>query len=131
MTSQLSIFLLALAMVESHIDDDAIGKHGEVGRYQISQIYIDDVNRIIKEKGDNTTFTLQDMKNPYLAQRAILEYINYYGTKYKNDTGSNDVTWEVVARIHNGGPYGYKKDCTIGYWQKVKKAMDKIMEANQ
>ena len=28
-------------------------------------------------------------------------------------------TNEDLARIHNGGPDGYKKPATVGYWQKV------------
>lgn len=34
---------------------------------------------------------------------------------------ANDL--ETIARIHNGGPRGYKKAATLGYWQKVRKAM--------
>ena len=29
-------------------------------------------------------------------------------------------TAQDVARIHNGGPNGYKKRATLGYWKKVK-----------
>ena len=29
------------------------------------------------------------------------------------------VTLEDIARIHNGGPNGYKKQSTIPYWKKV------------
>jgi hypothetical protein len=32
-------------------------------------------------------------------------------------------TDEVFARMHNGGPTGYKKSATIEYWQKVKKEL--------
>lgn len=133
----LTVFLLALAMVESNCNDNAIGKHGEVGRYQIRQIYLDDVNRIRgeyrKEKGNSCysrVLNLQDMKNSCLAEMAVLEYINYYCAKYKKDTGK-PITFEVMARIHNGGPYGYKKDCTKAYWLKVKDAMERITEEGQ
>jgi hypothetical protein len=30
---------------------------------------------------------------------------------------------EVLARIHNGGPKGYKKTATVKYWNKVKKEL--------
>ena len=30
-------------------------------------------------------------------------------------------TDQDLARIHNGGPNGYKNPATLGYWQKVKK----------
>ena len=30
-------------------------------------------------------------------------------------------TDEDIARIHNGGPNGYKNPATLPYWEKVKK----------
>ena len=30
---------------------------------------------------------------------------------------------EAIARIHNGGPMGWRKESTKPYWEKVKKAM--------
>ena len=33
-------------------------------------------------------------------------------------------TNEDLARIHNGGPNGYKKTATDGYWKKVKNKID-------
>ena len=35
-------------------------------------------------------------------------------------------TYEDVARIHNGGPNGYKKTATYKYWQKVKKKLAQL-----
>lgn len=31
---------------------------------------------------------------------------------------------EVLARVHNGGPGGATKDGTLGYWNKVKRALE-------
>lgn len=31
--------------------------------------------------------------------------------------------WETLARIHNGGPRGHRKPCTVRYWKKVDAAM--------
>lgn len=31
--------------------------------------------------------------------------------------------WEVLARMHNGGPRGHEKDATIIYWERVKFAL--------
>ena len=31
-----------------------------------------------------------------------------------------------IARIHNGGPNGYRKDSTLGYWKKVKIQLRKL-----
>jgi len=32
-----------------------------------------------------------------------------------------EATPEDLARIHNGGPNGYKSKLTIKYWERVKK----------
>lgn len=31
--------------------------------------------------------------------------------------------WEVLARVHNGGPHGHLKKATLPYWEKVKEAL--------
>ena len=36
------------------------------------------------------------------------------------------VTIEDIARIHNGGPNGYKKQATDVYWLKVKAQLKKM-----
>lgn len=33
-------------------------------------------------------------------------------------------TYEDIARIHNGGPNGYKKRATLKYWEKVRKELE-------
>ena len=35
-----------------------------------------------------------------------------------------DNNYEVLARIHNGGPSGHRKKATIKYWNKVRKEMN-------
>ena len=37
----------------------------------------------------------------------------------------HEPTDEDIARIHNGGPNGYKNPATVKYWEKVEKAMAK------
>jgi len=32
--------------------------------------------------------------------------------------------WERIARVHNGGPNGWKKKATIPYWEKISKALN-------
>ena len=107
-----------LAEVESNCNDNAIGKHGEVGRYQISQCYLDDVNRV-----QRWHYTLDEMRDAEKARKVVIAYLAYYGEIYRKEN-KKEPTIEVLARIHNGGPYGYRKDCTIGYWQKIKRAME-------
>ena len=36
------------------------------------------------------------------------------------------VNMQDIARIHNGGPNGYRKDSTLGYWKKVKIQLRKL-----
>ena len=44
--------------------------------------------------------------------------MNHYATQARLGHAPTD---EDLARIHNGGPNGYKKSATLGYWEKVKK----------
>ena len=34
-------------------------------------------------------------------------------------------TFEEMARKHNGGPQGHKKECTKKYWEKVKTELER------
>lgn len=53
----------------------------------------------------------------------MFDYWRYYGYRYKVIT-RKPVTYEVLARMHNGGPDGWKKASTLAYWYKVKKVME-------
>ena len=33
---------------------------------------------------------------------------------------NRQTTYEDIARIHNGGPNGYRNSTTLSYWEKVK-----------
>lgn len=89
--------------------------------YQIRTIYVEDVNRIL---GHN----IYNVRSPYLYQnRHLVEtmmhtYWMHWGSHYQQKTGK-PVTYEVLARIHNGGPLGWKKPETIVYWNRVAAAM--------
>ena len=50
-------------------------------------------------------------------------YMKRYAKDAWTDLKSFDA--EKVARIHNGGPRGYKKKATEKYWTKVKKVIEK------
>ena len=49
-------------------------------------------------------------------------YLRHYGEVYKKETGK-DPTVEVLARIHNGGPRGWKKEATRSYWARVERRL--------
>ena len=98
--------------------DTCIGDNGNaVGRFQIWKIYVDDVNRFSEVK-----FTYDCRKNADKSRQIVKAYLIHYGKRYERLTGkkAND---EVLARIHNGGPNGYKKESTIKYWNRVQRKM--------
>lgn len=108
--------LQAISVVESNKNDYAIGDGGKaLGRYQIHVTYVNDVNRIYK-----TSFTAKDRTDPVKSKRIVELYLNHYSKRYEKITGRK-ATNEVKARIHNGGPNGWKKVATLKYWAKVKK----------
>lgn len=108
----------ALIQVESEGNGLAIGDKGKAfGCLQLWNTYIQDVNRIYK-----TSFRHKDAFNRRTAIEITKKYLRFYAKEYTKETGKlpND---EVFARIHNGGPIGYKKSATLEYWQKVKKEL--------
>jgi hypothetical protein len=113
-------FFYALGMVESGNRDKVIGDNGKAfGRYQIWDIYVQDVNRISK-----LNYRHVEMFDEEVARFVTKVYLTHYGKRYQLITG-NDITVEVLARIHNGGPNGFKNPNTIKYWEKFKKIYEK------
>ena len=84
---------------------------------QIARIYVRDVNRIY-----GTKFSHRDVTDIDSAVEMTRLYLAYYGRIYELRTGL-DCTDEIFARMHNGGPKGYKKWRTKQYWKKVKKVL--------
>lgn len=102
--------LRAVAQVES--DDGATSANV----YQLTQVWVDDISRIVGEE-----FTLEQLiKERYLAEDLIIRYWKYYGAQYEAREGVAP-DYQVLARIHNGGPRGYAKAATRPYWEKVKR----------
>lgn len=101
----------AIAVVESNCEFDAVGDNGEaIGIYQIHKIYVDDVNRILK--GTRIPkYSYADRWNPFYSRLMVKTYLLHYG---------EGKGIEAMARIHNGGPDGWKKESTKPYWEKVK-----------
>lgn len=105
----LTILFKAIAIVES--DRGATSDN----MYQIRDIYIDDVNRIC-----NMKVSYDAKYNTDKSEQMMILYWQYYGERYQRLTGK-PVTYEVLARIHNGGPDGWKKYATKKYWRSVKR----------
>ena len=113
-----SDIISALIQVESKGNDLAIGDSGKaVGCLQIWNVVIQDVNRVY-----HTTYKATDRTDRKKSIEICRKYLAYWGKHYEKVTGKT-CTLEVLARIWNGGPSGYKKDSTIKYWNKVKKEL--------
>lgn len=102
---------------------DKTFRHKAVGYLQIRLPYLTDVNKIIgtkeiRKKWRKNKLTLADMKNQTKAEWVFLWYLSHYGKMYTKETGKVP-TLEVYARIHNGGPEGWKKWTTRKYGKDV------------
>lgn len=105
----------ALIKVESGGNDTAVGDDGKAfGPLQLWQIYVDDVNRIYK-----TNYKHSDAFDRERAVDIVKKYLSFWGKKYKMKTGK-EPTYEVLAKIHNGGPNGPLNPATETYWTKVR-----------
>ena len=106
--------LAAICTVESNCNDDAVGDGGDsIGAYQIQYAYWKDATDFDKSIGGS----YQDCKNSEYSRKIVLAYWSRYATITRV---GEEVTDEDRARIHNGGPNGYKKNSTEKYWTKVK-----------
>ena len=115
------LLLAAIMMVESSGDPNAIGDGGaSVGAYQIQEAVLLDVNRVY-----GTSYTATHRLDPDIAKQICIMYLNYWGGRYEHNTGQK-ATDEVLARIWNGGPYGYRKAATKRYWAKVQRHMERM-----
>lgn len=119
--------LTAIEQVES--DRGATSKN----LYQIRRVYVDDVNRIQEwneRKGDMIVgtlprFTYEDVTSRDKSREMIRIYWAFYGDIYTRTTGK-PLSYEVLARMHNGGgENGWRRACTVPYWGKVKRELEK------
>jgi hypothetical protein len=84
-----------------------------IGSFQIHKIYVDDVNRIT-----GLNYSYEDRWHREKSRTMTMLYITHYGNLTTDDDGGTHR--ERQARIHNGGPNGWKKESTLPYWAKVK-----------
>lgn len=96
----------AIARLESESNPDAVGDSGRaIGMYQIHRRYWRDGMRILNVKWDyNLAFDAQK------SRQVVKAYLLYYGR------GKSLLD---MARIHNGGPKGYKKKATLAYALRI------------
>jgi hypothetical protein len=104
--------LAAMCEVESNGDCSKVGKVGELGCYQIRECYWIDA----LEHDPSIGGVYEDVLDEEYSQKIILAYWDRYATKKRLGRIPTD---EDRARIHNGGPNGYKKNATVKYWNKI------------
>ncbi len=120
MEALLTILIPVLIQVESHGNDKAVGDDGKaLGALQIHAAYWQDGTESLK-----VDWPYSDAHNREKAIRVARAYLTRYGRHYERTTG-NQISLEVLARIHNGGPTGWNRKYkqryanTTKYWEKV------------
>ncbi len=115
-------------------DDDNFYEAQGIGAYQIHKDYVDDCNKIAggdSSWASNNTYTYGDRWNRDKSREMTWLYLDYYSKKVINSDPQllnycPQIKWfELMARIHNGGPNGWKKESTKEYWLKVKARMER------
>lgn len=110
--TKLRPLLDAIATVESGNDNEAVGDKGKaLGSFQLWRVYWKDATDHCADLGG----TYDDVKGRTYAERCVVAYWLRYA---KQAVAEGD--HEKLARIHNGGPKGHRKDATVKYWAKVK-----------
>lgn len=122
-TADKTELLEALIQVESGGNDRAFGdrhkKEKAYGPLQVRQPCVDDVNRRYGTKIEAKNLLGDRATSMWVCQK----YVEMYATPKQL---GKEPTLEDMARIWNGGPGGWKRSDTLGYWSKVKRQMQKI-----
>lgn len=117
-TPEQEALLDALIQVESSGNDDAVGDGGKaIGCLQIWKVYWIDAT---ERSGIGGSY--KDCFDRDYAKSIVDAYMTRYAKEAWTDPTKFDA--EKCARIHNGGPKGYKKKATEKYWRKVSKLLE-------
>lgn len=109
--------IIALITVESNGNDFEIGDGGKaLGCLQMHAAYVQDAAEHAGKDWVHEDALIRDV-----AVQIFMAYMDRYATAERL---GREPTAEDIARIHNGGPNGYKKKSTVKYWVKVKKQLD-------
>lgn len=110
--------IIALITIESGGNDFAIGDDGKAyGCLQMHAAYVQDAAEHAGKE-----WIHEDAFQRDVAIQIFMAYMDRYATAERL---GHEPTIEDIARIHNGGPDGYKKSSTDKYWEKVKKLWEK------
>lgn len=106
----------AIAEVESNNEAKAVGDGGRaVGTYQIHRLYWADGTRFL-----GVDWKYREARNPQKARAVVRAYLRHYG---------RNKSLLEMARIHNGGPRGYRKVATLEYARKIEAALESTAQA--
>lgn len=95
--------------------------------YQLSAQYVADVNRIAALTNQNVAFADSDVRDRAKAEQMMCIYLSFYGARYLRQTGKTP-TLETLARIHNGGPNGWKAYSTKRFMRRILAVLDAAEE---
>lgn len=99
---------------------NAVGDGGtSFGPYQISRAYYNDAveyNPHLQDGGRGFQNVMGWGSYAY-SEMVIQAYMDRYATERRLGHPATD---EDIARIHNGGPNGYRKPSTVKYWRKIR-----------
>ncbi len=106
-----------------HLVGDKHLRHKAYGDFQIRLTCLADVNKFVGKKQMRRVWkkdklTMHDMLDQKKAEWVFVTYLSHWGKVYTQETGKIP-TVEVYARIHNGGPNGWKKWNTRRYGMLV------------
>ena len=105
------LLLSALIAVESGGNDQAKGRHGELGPLQIKSIMVRDCNRFA-----HTHYAHQDVTNRAISIDIATRYLAHYGRNLSD---------ESLARIWQGGPKGHRQSGTRAYAKRVMRELER------
>jgi len=106
------LLLSALIQIESHGNDHAKGRHGELGALQIKPIMVRDVNRIM-----NTSYAHAQVTNRATSIFIANAYLSHYGRNLSD---------ESLARIWQGGPKALKRSSSRAYGRRVMRKLSSL-----
>lgn len=128
------IFIKILIAIESGGKPNLIGdrnlKQPAYGVLQIRQPYLDDINNFYKKDVDKIVgrpLVAKDMVNRGISIWATKKYLERWSSVFERRNGRKP-TWEEMARIHNGGPNGYRKTSTLPYLKKYIEAKQRLLK---
>ena len=108
----------AIAEIESKNKLQAIGDGGKaIGAYQIHRSYWQDGTRFLKVNWDYS-FAFDPVKS----RMVVKAYLLHYG---------KGKTLIDMARIHNGGPNGLKKNSTLAYARKISEILKQLPQSKK